>query len=64
MVKCTVWPRLERGVEVSNEGFDREVLSEGSLCDHCHGEVNKGVEVLYHRRTGAISCPDCAPALA
>ena len=26
--------------------------------------VDKGVEVLYHRRTGAISCPDCAPALA
>lgn len=64
MVKSTVWPRIERGVEVFNEGFDRLPLSEGSLCDHCGAEVASGVEVLYHRRTGTISCPACAPAAA
>lgn len=61
IVKSTVWPRLEGGVEVMNEGFAREVLLEATLCDHCGCEVDRGVEVLYHRRMGTISCPACAP---
>lgn len=60
MVKNKAWPRVEKGVEIHNEGFAREILLEGSLCDHCGGEVNTGTEVLYHLRTGAISCPACA----
>ena len=64
IVKDKVWPRLDRGVAISNEGFDREVLTEGTLCDHCSAEVDRGVEVLYHRRTGTISCPECAPVEA
>ena len=62
IVKSTVWPRLENGVEVMNEGFAREVLLEATLCDHCGAEVDQGVEVLYHLRTGTVSCPACAPA--
>jgi len=62
IVKSAVWPRLENGEEVMKEGFAREVLSEGSLCDHCGVEVSAGTEVLYHLRTGAVSCPACAPA--
>lgn len=62
IVKSHVWPRLEGGVEVMNEGFARERLLEATLCDHCGAEVDRGTEVLYHRRTGAVSCPACAPA--
>jgi len=62
IVKSSIWPRLENGVEIMKEGFEREILSEGSLCDHCGAEVPAGTEVLYHLRTGAISCPTCAPA--
>lgn len=64
IVKSTAWPRVEGGVEIFNEGFEREVLSEATLCDHCGDEVISGVEVLYHRRLGTISCPNCAPAAA
>ena len=60
IVKRHGWPRIENGIEVNNEGFDREILSEASLCDHCGGEVAAGVEVVYHRRLGTISCPACA----
>lgn len=61
IVKSTAWPRVDGGVESFVEGFEREVLSEATLCDHCGNEVAGGVEVLYHRRLGTISCPDCAP---
>lgn len=61
IVKSTVWPRREGGVEVMHEGFAREVLLEATLCDHCGAEVDQGVEVLYHRRTGTVSCTACAP---
>jgi ferredoxin/truncated hemoglobin YjbI len=63
MVKSSPWPRLEDGVEVHMEGFDREVLLEGTLCDHCGQEVARGVEVLYHRRLGRISCPNCVAGI-
>lgn len=62
IVKSTAWPRVDDGVETFKEGFEHEVLSEATLCDHCGEEVASGVEVLYHRRLGTISCPDCAPA--
>lgn len=64
MVKSEAMPRMEEGVPVHNDGFDREVLLEGSLCDHCGQEVASGVEVLYHRRLGQISCPACAASVA
>jgi ferredoxin/truncated hemoglobin YjbI len=64
MVKSEALPRMEDGVPVLNDGFDREVLLEGTLCDHCGQEVPSGVEVLYHRRLGQISCPDCATSIA
>ena len=60
IVKSAVWPRIVGDTEVMNEGFDREVLLEASLCDHCGAEIAQGVEVLYHRRLGTISCPACS----
>ena len=62
IVKSAAWPRVDGGVETLHEGFEREVLSEATLCDHCGEEVAHGVEVLYHRRLGTISCPVCAAA--
>ncbi|MFD1709496.1 2Fe-2S iron-sulfur cluster binding domain-containing protein [Ottowia sp. GY511] len=64
IVKSTSWPRVEGGVEIYTEGFERETLSAATLCDHCGAEVASGVEVLYHRRLGTVSCPTCAPKVA
>jgi len=50
IVKNAIWPRLENGVEIMKEGFERETLLEGSLCDHCGQEIPAGTEVLYHTR--------------
>lgn len=61
IVKGSYWPRREDGQDVMTEGFEREVLSASTLCDHCGAEVSAGTEVLYHRRLGTLSCPKCAP---
>lgn len=64
IVKQAYWPRLVDGKLVSKEGFQREVIGEATLCDHCHAEVAAGDTVLLNRRTGEISCAHCSPALA
>lgn len=63
MVKSAAWPRVVNGMEMPLQGHASEVLTSGSVCDHCGAEVAAGTEVLYHLRTGHISCPQCAPAL-
>ena len=37
-----------------------ETMTDATVCDKCGGEVNAGEEVLYHRRTGQISCQACS----
>lgn len=64
MVKAAPFPKVQHGIEYALDGFDREVLSCGALCDHCGGEIPEGTEVLYHRRLGTISCTACGPAAA
>lgn len=61
IVKDKEWPKVVNGQVYSTEGFDREVLSESTMCDQCGNEVLAGTEVLFHLRTGKISCPQCAP---
>ena len=64
MVKDKPLPRRIGNVDVDTEGFDVETLTESSLCDHCGQEVNSGVQVLFHRRLGTISCPTCSAGAA
>lgn len=61
MVKTEPFAKVQHGISYPLDGFDREILGSGSLCDHCGAEVPEGTEVLYHRRLGTISCPTCAP---
>ena len=60
IVKDKPWP-IKIGDEfVDLESFDKETLGCATICDHCGEPVDAGVEVLYHRRTGKISCPNCS----
>lgn len=62
IVKSAPTERIENGQVVPLlDGFDRETLTVGAVCDHCHAIVEPGTEVLYHRRLGTISCPACQP---
>lgn len=59
IVKAAAWPRLVDGLPVHHEGFARETLSADTLCDHCQAPIAAGTTVLYHRRTGKVSCASC-----
>lgn len=62
IVKDREWPRRDfDGQLQSLEGFDTLNIDSGTLCDTCGAEVPAGTAVTYHRRTGRISCPQCAP---
>jgi ferredoxin/truncated hemoglobin YjbI len=62
IVKAQAWPRVVGGVELPLDGYGKQVLDEGTVCDHCGEAVDAGTEVLYHLRLGRVSCPECAPA--
>jgi len=60
IVKSQAWPRRVGGVDLPLDGYGRQVLDEGTLCDHCGDALDAGTEVLYHLRLGRVSCPQCA----
>lgn len=60
MVKRVPIAKIQHGQVFPLDGFAREILSCGSLCDHCGAEIAEGTEVLYHRRLGTVSCPACS----
>lgn len=61
IVKDREWPRRINGELVDLQGFERQVMGVGTICDSCHAEVPAGAMVSYHKRTGLISCPQCMP---
>jgi ferredoxin-NADP reductase/ferredoxin/truncated hemoglobin YjbI len=48
------------GVEHRVDGYSKEVLSLGSVCDGCGEEIPSGAEARMHRRTGKLFCEQCA----
>jgi ferredoxin/truncated hemoglobin YjbI len=60
MVKKQAWPKRIGDQEVVLEGFAREVLLVGTVCDYCQAEIDAGTMVVFHRRRGLVSCPACA----
>ncbi|NPD16032.1 2Fe-2S iron-sulfur cluster binding domain-containing protein [Xinfangfangia sp. D13-10-4-6] len=60
IVKDREWPKKIGGEYVETGGFAHETMTDPTLCDRCGGEVLAGETVLYHRRTGRISCNSCA----
>jgi ferredoxin/truncated hemoglobin YjbI len=60
IVKLAPRPRRIDGIELPLEGYAQEVLSEGTLCDHCGAVLDAGTRVHYHLRLGMVSCPGCA----
>lgn len=59
MVKTKPWDKVLFGKTVPTEGFEALKLDEATLCDSCQSEVNAGETVIYHVRTGKISCAQC-----
>jgi ferredoxin/truncated hemoglobin YjbI len=60
IVKAQPWPRRVGGVDLPLDGYGKQVLDEGTLCDHCGDALDAGTEVQYHLRLGRVSCPQCA----
>lgn len=60
IVKRTAWPKRINGADLPLNGYGEQVLTVGSVCDHCNNAVKEGTKVRYHLRLGLISCPSCA----
>jgi truncated hemoglobin YjbI len=59
IVKSEPVPKKIRGVALPLEGYGAIDLSVGCLCDECSGQMNPGLRVRYHLRTGRTFCPEC-----
>ena len=59
IVKGAAFPRRIGGVDQPLEGYAKQVLDSGTVCDHCGAAVDAGVEVTYHLRLGLVSCAAC-----
>jgi len=59
IVKSAACPRRVGGIDLPLDGYGRQVLDVGTVCDHCGSAVNAGTEVAYHLRLGQISCGAC-----
>lgn len=49
------------GVKRPVEGYYREKVEVGTLCDSCSEEIGCGQEVTFHVRTGKLYCHSCTP---
>jgi len=59
MVKTKVWPRITDGEIKPIKGFEEMVLDIGSICDGCSQELEPGISIHYHDRTGEMFCQSC-----
>jgi len=59
IVKDAAFPKVVNGIEIPLNGYEQLTIDEGTLCDGCHGEINKGETVRYHLRLGLTYCPHC-----
>jgi len=50
------------GIKRPVDGYFREKVDVGTLCDSCSSEVESGDEVVCHVRTGKLYCVNCSPA--
>lgn len=61
IVKAAPFPRRMAGVEMPLDGWGKDVLRAGALCDGCQGELPVGTTVTYHVRLGSTYCAACTP---
>jgi len=59
MVKTKTWPRITDGEILPIKGYEELILDIGSICDGCQKELEPGVKVHYHDRTGEMFCEEC-----
>ena len=64
IVKDAPWERMFGDQPMPADGYERETLSCGAMCDHCGREIQPGESVLYHVRLGSISCSHCQTGTA
>jgi len=50
------------GIKRPVEGYFKEKIDVGTLCDICSGEIGSGDEVICHVRTGKLYCVSCSPS--
>lgn len=60
ILKNRAFPRIIDGKAQPLDGYDEEILTVGSVCDHCGNAVEAGEKVRFHRRLGTISCKRCS----
>ncbi|MCF6263843.1 MAG: 2Fe-2S iron-sulfur cluster-binding protein [Xanthomonadales bacterium] len=52
--------RMVGDIETPASGFGKIVLDMGGICDICNNEIETGLEVSYHLRTGEVCCNNCS----
>ncbi len=62
IVKSKPFPRKRGGVALPLDGWRKEHMSAGALCDRCGGVIEIGAAGWYHLRTGEVRCAACASA--
>lgn len=60
IVKGKPVPKKIPGMVFPLEGYEKLVLSAGSVCDDCFCEIAEGQTATYHVRTGKTYCDGCA----
>ncbi|MFO0656838.1 MAG: group 1 truncated hemoglobin [Polyangia bacterium] len=60
IVKAKPKPKKIPGMVFPLEGYEKLVLSAGSVCDDCLCEIAEGQTATYHVRTGKTYCDGCA----
>jgi len=58
-VKAAPRGLILRGVELPAEGYREELITVGTICDGCGGEMPEGVMGRAHVRTGELFCLPC-----
>jgi hypothetical protein len=61
IVKDKPFGKKLSGMELPVDGYDSIQVDVGTMCDGCHGEIDAGQTVQYHRRTGQTFCQTCSP---
>ncbi len=52
--------RMIGNIQTPASGFGKITFEVGGLCDACNNEIEVGLEVSYHLRTGQVFCCNCS----
>lgn len=61
IVKNKPIARRIAGIELPVDGYEKDIIESGTICDACESEIDAGSKVSYHLRTGKTYCQRCTP---